>query len=538
MMLPSIAPALLLSLAVSSAAASRFLPHPLTRDGRWTRNRATTIPATTITTQKYSVDAELTWGPCPDRFPTAPNVECANYTVPLDWDHPDGDGDGNGTETVTLGILRVAATGDPSRRIGNLFINPGGPGGQATAAAVRIAAVAAPEILERFDIIAVDPRGVGLSTPVLCDVATFNRRVSFFPRTEAEYEDLVAYNAAVGASCRARSGRLLDFVDTISAARDHEAVRLALGGDEKASFIGLSYGTQLFSQYAELFPDGIRAMVLDGILQHSQAESSNLLIESATYEATLRQFFAWCAGADECALRGGDAQQAFLDVLARAAADGAIPAPECDDGPATGCRSSVTEEDVRFNVQGFLISPSNWPALGQALADARDDANATLISQAQPIAVGDAYEDSYLFGGAAVQCQDWSHGGARGASLAWVREKETLGAALSPLTRGACQSYRIQTSCIGWPAPLRNPERPVRYAGDATILMVNSVYDPSTGYAWALGLHAELGPDSAVLLTRNGSGHTSWTRGGETAAAEDAYLLNLTLPDAGTVLDS
>ncbi|RYP30027.1 hypothetical protein DL767_006442 [Monosporascus sp. MG133] len=502
-------------------------------------------------TTQYSLPQKLTWGPCPDRFASAPNVTCATYRVPLDWDHP------TSTETITLGMLRLPARGDPSLRIGNLFINPGGPGAQATDVVAQLAAAAAAgrlgpgsaaELLEHFDAIGLDPRGVGLSTPVRCDAGLFNERVSLFPRTRREFDDLLAHNAALGESCRALSGRLVDFMDTASAARDHEAVRLALGGGkgggggEKASFLGLSYGTQLFSQYAELFPDGVRAMALDGALQHSQAESSNLLIESAAYETTLQKFFEWCDSANSSFDRalprddGGDggARQVFIDVLAKAR-DAPIPAPGCDDGRATGCRSSVTEEEARFNAQGLVLKTASWPALGRALLEARDDANATLLSRAQPIAVGDDYEDSYLFGGTAVQCQDWTH--ATASTWAGSTELQILGAAFAPLTRGASQSYRIEASCAGWPSPQRNPERPLSYAGDADVLLVNSVHDPSTSYVWAVGLGAELG-ERAVLLTRDGAGHTSWFLGGEATDVINRYLVNLTLPEPGTVVNS
>lgn len=473
-----------------------------------------------------SSTGELTWGPCPERFNNTPNVTCANYSVPLDWKNR------NTSENTTLGIIRHEAR-DQSRRIGSLFVNPGGPGGQASGLLASIVQTdtVSKDILDRFDLIGLDPRGVGLSTNVKCDPDVYNQRVSFFPTTQDEYEDLVAYNKQVGESCRNLTGPLIDFVDTISAARDHEEVRLALGG-EKASFVGLSYGTQLFSQYAELFPDGIRAMVLDGLLQHSQSEASNLLIESSTYETGLGEFFAWCDGADDCAIPGVDSQQTYLKVLDKAQ-QAPIPAPGCDDGPQTGCRSTVTEEDVRFNAQGLLTRVARWPKLAQSLEEALNG-NATLLSQVQSLAVGDEYEDSVLFAGTAIQCQDWSHGSD---SLAAVQEKAILGAAFSPLTRGACQTYRIQTSCIGWPAPLTNPERPIKYAGDTKILMVNSNYDPSTSYVWAVGMKAELG-DNAVFVTRNGSGHTSWLLGGATSAAETEYLLDLTLPADGTVLDS
>ncbi|RYP03508.1 hypothetical protein DL765_010473 [Monosporascus sp. GIB2] len=502
-------------------------------------------------TPRYNAPQNLTWGPCPDSLASAPNVTCATYRVPLDWDHP------NSNETITLGMLRLAARGDPSRRIGNLFVNPGGPGGQATKTVAQLASAAGQvgpgssmaEILERFDIIGLDPRGVGLSTPVRCDADLFNERAPLFPRTRGEFDDLLARNAALGESCRALSGRIVDFVDTVSAARDHEAVRLALGGGkgggghERASFVGLSYGTQLFSQYAELFPEGVRAMVLDGALQHSQSESSNLLIESTAYETTLEKFFEWCdstnSSADCAQLRGrgdGGARQVFLDVLAKAG-DAPIPAPGCDDGRATACRSSVTEDEARFNAQGLLLQTESWPALVRALLEARDDANATLLSRAQPIAVGDDYEDSYLFAGVAVACQDWTH--ATASTWAGITELQTQGAAFAPLTRGASQTYRIQASCAAWPSPQRNPEKPLSpYAGEgADVLLVNSVHDPSTSYVWAVGLRAELG-ERAVLLTRDGAGHTSWFLRGEATDAINSYLVNLTLPEPGTVVNS
>ncbi|KAI0106087.1 alpha/beta-hydrolase [Hypoxylon sp. NC0597] len=467
--------------------------------------------------------AGISWGPCPDQF--SPNVTCATYTVPLDWSNPEN-------ETIELGLVRLEAR-DKSNRIGNLFINPGGPGGQASSLVSSLAEAAAldPEILDRFDIIGLDPRGVGLSTPVQCDPAAYNKRITWFPKTQDEYDELVAYNKALGESCRAKTGRLIDFVDTISAVKDHEAVRKALG-DEKINLVGLSYGTQLFSQYAELYPDNIRSIVLDGNLQHSQSESSNLIIESTTYELTLKQFFSWCTHAteEECPLSGQDVEAKFLSVLSKAAAS-PIPAPGCDDKT---CRTDVTEEDIRFIAQGALISTSSWPVLAQALIEA-DAGNATRISQQQPLVTGDAYSDSSLLAGTAIACQDWDHAST---SLSDVVNKATLGANFSPLTRGACQSYKIQTSCIGWPAPLSNPTKPVTYKGKTTILQAQSTFDPSTSYVWGLGLHAELGDDKSVLLVRNGSGHTSYLNGGETTSAINAYLLDLTLPEPGTVLDS
>jgi pimeloyl-ACP methyl ester carboxylesterase len=470
----------------------------------------------------YNTSNSISWGPCPTEMTDLANYTCGTLEVPLDWDHPDS------SETITLGMVRVAAN-DQDDKIGSLFINPGGPGAPASAMVYNYTLAVIPEVLDRFDTIALDPRGVGFSTPLQCDVDLWNERVTYSPQTEDEFDKLVEHNRAVSNSCREMSGRLIDFVDTVSAAKDFEAVRIALGGD-KATFLGLSYGSMLFNQYAELFPDGIRAMVLDAITLHSQDEAQNLLTESTSYEATLTRFFDWCKSDTSCPLAGQDVDTIYLDILAQAKQT-PIPAASCDDG-ASGCRSTVTEEDIRFAVQDFLILEPSWPILGEALDVARNG-DASLISEQLTLAINNTYVDSIQFAGIAIACQDWTH---KASTFTDVQQKQLLGATFSPFTRGAAQTYKIQTACIGWSAPLTNPEHRTEYKGNTTIMLVGSTRDPSDGYTWALGLHAEI--ENSVLFTRNGSGHTSYALGGETTAAENAYLLNLTLPEAGMVVSS
>lgn len=113
------------------------------------------------------------------------------------------------------------------------------------------------------------------------------------------------------------------------------------------------------------------------------------------------------------------------------------------------------------------------------------------------------------------------------------------GAAFAPFTRGNAQSYTIQTSCIGWKAPLTNPPKPANVTGTPRpLLLVNAKYDPETSYVWAVGVQGEIGRENAVLLTRDGVGHTSYSLGGDTSKAMDKYIINLTLPEAGTVYKS
>lgn len=149
-----------------------------------------------------------------------------------DWNDPGG-------EKIVLGFAKLSAR-DASRKIGNAFVNPGGPGNQGSGSlsvTPRTPQRLDPEVLDRFDIIGLDPRGVGLSTPVQCDKDVFNKRVRYLVKSQEEYDEILAGNKALWESCLVNTGRLLYFMDTVNAAKDHEAVRLALGG-EKASFLG------------------------------------------------------------------------------------------------------------------------------------------------------------------------------------------------------------------------------------------------------------------------------------------------------------
>ncbi|KAK7981433.1 alpha/beta-hydrolase [Apiospora saccharicola] len=470
--------------------------------------------------------AGLTWGACPPMFP--PPLECANYTVPLDWNHPEGN------ETVQLGMVRLAATA-PSERIGPLFMNPGGPGRNATRMVADLARWSRLDsrIRRRFDIIGLDPRGVGLSTPLRCDAAIYNQPKVGSPTPEAAFDDLVARNRAIGESCRAKSGRLIDFMDTVSAAKDHEAVRKAVGG-EKASFFGGSYGTQLFATYAHLFPHSVRAMALDSILLHSKSATSNVRVDSTAFGATLKHFFAQCKSNPDCALYGEDGEALFSALLDWAEKT-PIPAPGCVKRYfrwwSPQCHTELSDGDILSLVHGLLAEPRKWSGLSQALARAIRSNDATLLSKMGPLPTAPR------FAGRAVLCQDWErHGSSTSAELQALHE---VAQRASPLTRGASNILSFYAGCVGWPANTTNPPSRLEYKGQTPMLLVSARYDPLTSYEWAVGLQQELGGDDrAVLLTRDGAGHGSFFDGGEAMRRINAYLLDLVLPEPGTVVES
>ncbi|KAI9376078.1 Alpha/Beta hydrolase protein [Aspergillus egyptiacus] len=468
-----------------------------------------------------------------DQLGSAPHLDCGELQVPLDWSRPHG-------ENITLGMARYRAT-LPGKRLGNIIFNPGGPGGPGSVSALS-QAMGIPYYtngtMDYYDVIGLDPRGIGLSTRVKCDPELYNKRVSLFPTTEEEFHALVEKNWALGESCRNLTGELFYHVDTTSAAKDLEAVRIALG-EEKLNWIGLSYGTQLGGAYAELYPERVGRMVLDGMLDHSQSETGVIQTEVSTYEDVLNQFFNWCnttATDDECPFKGQNFPQIF-DDLVTAADESPIDAPGCT-GDQSACRPTVTGQDILLSTQPLLVYEesqakrpnANWPNLARYLNDSIAG-DATGLSSSLATSETDlSYPDI------AIGCLDWRHDSS---SLSDILYKLQLASYLAPHTKGATQSYRYQVSCIGWPAPLINPPHRLNQTSMAKappILMVNSYHDPETSYVWANTMREQI--PSGVLLTRDGNGHTSYSLGGETNVLIDAFLVNGTLPRRNTVVDS
>ncbi|KAI4242555.1 MAG: hypothetical protein L6R40_003936 [Gallowayella cf. fulva] len=437
--------------------------------------------------------------------------------------------------TLELGIVRLSPPQSP--RLGNLFYNPGGPGGLASdyvLAAINGPPYFGESVLQDYAVIGIDPRGVGLSQPVKCDPRLYNERVSSFPTTEDDFQSLLAHNNALGKSCARLTGPLINHLDTVNVARDMELVRRALNLHEKLNFLGTSYGSQLGLTYAELFPGNVKRMALDGIVDHTQDETTTLNGEATAYETTLDQFFAWCNTTTNCTLHGQDAAAVYESILG-SAEEQPIAAPGCNSTGDAACRSDVTSEEIRTNLQNLLLFQNTttkytgWDIFSQALTQAAQG-NATLLSS--PLATSETFD---AYPGLAIGCQDWLH---ESTSLADLRYKSSMVSATAPRTRGSSQTYYYQSNCLGWPAPTSNPQRRLKptVSEAPPMLLVNALYDPSTSIIWATEIQRQV--KNSVLLTRLGSGHTSYQLRGEAAAAIDAFLVNGTLPQLASVVRS
>ncbi|MCS7484182.1 alpha/beta hydrolase [Umezawaea endophytica] len=415
------------------------------------------------------------WASCGEH-----GAECAVVRVPLDWGRPGG-------ERISLAVSRVSAA-DPARRIGVLFFNPGGPGGPG-AGFVRDEPELFPrELRERFDIVGVDPRGVGESVPAIaCELPPMGAAVDQFPESREGFDRLVAYNREVAEGCRRATGPLIDHVDTVSAARDFDVVRAVLG-ESRVSWLGLSYGTLLGATYARMFPDRVRAAVLDGAVDHAVGSRRLALDEAVVFEEVFGLFTGWCAADPACALHGRDVEAGFRELMAR---------------PPSG----TTTAQIGYGTYSGLVIRAQWPAVAEILARAFD-------GDGSPFArVGS--DAAYRV----IGCHDFPSSARRYEDLA-RRMAEVR--RLAPVTRGYVEGWDVQAGCAGWPVRAANPWGPVVVRGVPRVLVVSGSHDPATPHVWGVGLAARI--EGARLLAWDGVGHTAFFNDESVLRAEVEHL--------------
>ncbi|MFD5105011.1 alpha/beta hydrolase [Streptomyces cinereoruber] len=443
--------------------------------------------------------------------------QCATLRAPLDYAKPDG-------EEVELAVSRVRATG-PGKRIGSLLVNPGGPGGSAVGYLQAYAGIGYPApVRARYDMVAVDPRGVARSEPVECltgpqmDAYT---QVDQTPDDAAETDALSAAFKDFAAGCAKRSGKVLPHVSTVETARDMDVLRAVLG-DERLSYVGASYGTFLGATYAELFPDRVGRLVLDGAMDPSLPALDLNRDQTAGFETAFRAFAADCVGRPDCPLGTGSVPAAGEALKKFFRAVDAEPLP-------TGESRKLGESLATTGVIAAMYDEGAWPQLREALAQAKGGRGAGLL------ALADSYYErepdgeyaNLMAANAAVNCLDLPaayRGPADAAKAVPSFEKA------SPVFgRGLAWAA---LNCTYWPSPATGRPHRITAEGAAPILVVGTTRDPATPYKWAESLAAQL--SSGTLLTYEGDGHTAYGRGSDCVdTAINTYLLEGTPPRDG-----
>jgi len=502
--------ALVAALIATGCGSTAPLPSPsaaATAGGSAAGSAIPTLPsATPLPT--LAPPRPVGWSDCGGGF------ECGIVDVPRDYADPAG-------LTVRLALIRLRAS-DPTRRIGSLVVNPGGPG-QSAIDFVRAGAteIFKPEILARFDIVGFDPRGVGSSTPIRC----VERLDHFVPQdataaSAAGLADLLDGAKAFAQQCGQRNSELLPHLSTADVARDLDQVRAAVG-DERLTYLGFSYGTLIGEVYASLFPTHVRALALDGVVDPSLAEATLREDQAVAFEGALDRFLADCAAHRTCAFYSKGQPGAAFDALMRQIERHPVATPRLVN------REPVGPTQAWGAVTQSLYARAAWPLLAAALAQARAGDGSLMLLLGDPLRgrspdgsysnLSDAYH--------AITCLDWPS----------PRDPAAYSAMAKRFTAVAPRVGRLlafnDVECAYWPVPpARNPA-PVAAPGAPPIVLVGSTGDPATPYAWAQSVARQL--SSAVLITRLGEGHTGYAVSACVRDAIDAYLLDGSLPKAG-----
>ncbi|MEV7092462.1 alpha/beta hydrolase [Amycolatopsis sp. NPDC051045] len=459
----------------------------------------TAVAGSLLAAAPASAAESVDWQPCAD----APGVDCGTVTVPIDWAHPD-------RGTTTIALARRKAT-HPQARIGSILMDPGGPGG-AGAGEVKAGWTLSAGITERFDTVGFDPRGVGDSTRINCGLDELIADHPQVPRNQAEFEQLAQYNRKLGESCNRITGPLAQFGDTKSVARDMDAIRAALG-EAKLTYYGVSYGTLMGQQYAEQFPDKVRALVLDSNMDHSQVTAWEFLhSETQSVQAEFGEFAAWCDRTPSCALHGRNVSELTRDLQDKAAR-GALKDPQSGD--------AITPLNLASIFHGNFYGPS-WDRLATVLASLADG-----TAPAASVRLREDIPISYVF--QSVFCDDWRMPVHTFAELETYRR---AAAAFAPDVKVNALGWTAVTGCIGWPNRTSNPQHPLRVHGAPPLLMLSSRHDPATPYAWSQAAARQSG---STLLTYDGWGHGAYFKNSQCVTkATDDYLITGKLPAGGT----
>ena len=449
---------------------------------------------------------EYDWTEC------GPGLECAYMDVPLDYSDTNSD-------TISIFMTRHLAL-DRSERIGTLLVNPGGPGFGGSYLAERAENIFSTDLLERFDIVGFDPRGTGRSEPAIDCIDDYDDYFAggdITPDTEAERQEIIDTSERFTEICFEKNGDLLPYVGTNNVARDMDMIRRSLGEDE-ISYFGFSYGSELGSVWATMFPETVRAAVLDGAADPEADRLEGTVKQLKGFEQSISTFLARCSDDRSCAFHNdGDAEGAFDELMAR-----------LDENPipTSSGRPDLTRGMALTSVAQAMYSSSRWDTLATALDDAQAGDGAGLLD---------------LFDAYFQRRPDGSYGNELEAFLNILCADEptriTIAQADTEVAffNEAAPRFRPGTTgdynCVFWPEAL-DPRIAITGNGAGPIVVIGTTGDSATPLEGTRNMARVLEDGRLIVVTAER--HTGYTSDMCAQRTADAYLIDLIVPDEET----
>ena len=459
-------------------------------------------PIKLVTLQDFE-SQPIKWRSCFD------TLKCTDVLVPIDY------------ANIKIGTFKIAvlkhAASNKEDRIGSMFVNPGGPGASGVEYAYSAEYIVSPELLALYDIVGFDPRGVGRSDPIQCltdDETDANYASDSKPDNAKEFELLVKESQDYVDKCE-KNTKNLNAYSTENAARDMDVIRSVLG-DKKLNYLGKSYGTYLGTIYAQLFPDKIGRVVLDGAIDPHATPLEQSLTQAIGFDNALSAFIKDCLQIVTCPLPKDATKQYFIDLFNSVA----------KKPLTTRSKRVATESLVVLGAASALYdNESGWPMLRVALKQAKTG-NGYMF-----LALADAYSGRQLNGtypnneadsGFVIDCLDWNDDRSNEKILQDSELFKVQAPVFGPYLANSGISCKYFT---GIKPPIK-----IDQIRTTPIIVIGTLRDPATPYSWAIALHKLL--TNSFLITLDGDGHTGHGRGSACVdKTVDTYFITGKIPN-------
>lgn len=469
-----------LLLGILSMACQTLLPAPATTEP------ATIEAPTEVVPSNTSGLEALSGSDCEE------NIELTCVTIQVPLDHFDA----ANTETIDVVFGVLPASGERYGMFVQAF--PGGPGGEGISSAYW--SYFDPAVLEHYDIVYFDQRGLGLSNPLDCPVAYEKDFISYLTEddtagkegydTPAEQEALIADTRTYVEECVAEIGidpAKLAFFGTDQVAEDIESFRQAMG-DDKFMLYGVSYGTAVGQTYAAAHPEHLSGLVLDGTIDMTLNGEAGSFSQEKAFDKVLLAVLNACNEDELCAAdMGGKDAVAVYDALATKVSTNPI-AYEFPLASGEKAKGTFTFNQLEYTTAYQMYSLSGRMIFLKALASANKGDLVPLLRLTYQNATVDPATYEYLgdptFSDTmflSVLCTDDSF--FSGTQEERIEQSIEAGQASNGTVPRLDGSAYTGVSCAFWPSsPTEVVEREALTLEGVPTFVLNAKLDPATPF--------------------------------------------------------